>query len=420
MGEPRILSEPIVITGIGLITAVGQHREAAWHAIRHGRSGVRRVSGIRGIPDGSCLAATVDLDVPIPGKLKSVEMCERAADEAIRDAALNFDELDRDRFGCWVSSHYGDDRYFDGIDQQEPDGSVPWQEQFMPHTACSRIAARWQLHGPSSSHATACASGLTELHSALLSLRRRYCDIAVVGSGESLSRLLLAGFSNMRVLAQAGDDPQSACRPFDRRRTGFVLGEGAAMFVVERLSHALRRGARIYAQIRSCQCLAEAHHITGLDEEASVLSRLIENSLERAGLERSDIGYINAHGTATQVNDLVEMRGIRRVFGADAASLCVSATKSMHGHLIGAAGAVELALTTLALRDGFAPPTLNLEEPDPEFRWDGVPLVGRARRFQHALKLSLAFGGHLVAVTLSRWNDAKTGFAYPVPSRVAA
>lgn len=191
------------------------------------------------------------------------------------------------------------------------------------------------------------------------------------------------------------------------------------MLVVERLSHALDRGAKIYAEITSFRALAEAHHVTGLSEDSEAISYLISATLDRGGLKPSDIGYINAHGTATQQNDLLEMRGIRRAFGSAADDVCVSSIKSMLGHMINAAGGVELAITVLAMRDGFAPPTINLTDPDPELTFDCLPQVGRKNRFQHALKLCAAFGGHLVAIALSRWNDEVTGFAYPKEIKVA-
>jgi 3-oxoacyl-(acyl-carrier-protein) synthase len=189
------------------------------------------------------------------------------------------------------------------------------------------------------------------------------------------------------------------------------------MFVIERLSHALARRAKIYAEIRAGRMLSEAHHVTGLDADADALTHLIEITLDRAGLEPNDIGHVNAHGTGTAQNDLVEMRAIRKSFAQAHDDLCVTANKSSLGHLVNAAGSIELAMTVLAMRDGFAPPTLNLTNPDPECTFDATPLVGRKNRFQHALKLSVAFGGHLVAVALSRWNDAATGFGYPEEER---
>jgi 3-oxoacyl-(acyl-carrier-protein) synthase len=254
--------------------------------------------------------------------------------------------------------------------------------------------------------------------SAVNAIRDRQCDIALAGGADVICPLFVAGFNQMRVLA-TDDDPNRACRPFDRSRKGFVFGEGAAVFVVERLGHALRRGARIYAEIAAVKALAQAHHVTGIDVENDTLSYLISSALDQAGLDPSEIGYVNAHGTGTTQNDAAEARGLRAALGSATDQVCVSATKSILGHMINAAGAVELAITSLALRDGFAPPTMNLTDPDPDCSFDCLPMAGRANRFQHALKLSLAFGGHLVAVILSRWNDSASGFAYPAIAKAA-
>ncbi|HQU46990.1 MAG TPA: beta-ketoacyl-[acyl-carrier-protein] synthase family protein, partial [Pirellulales bacterium] len=240
------------------------------------------------------------------------------------------------------------------------------------------------------------------------SIQDGQCDIALAGSAEAFDPLFAAGFRAMRVLAHH-DDPQQASRPFDSRRSGFVMGEGAAIFVLERLSHALRRDARIYAEIAGGKMQAEAHHITGMDAESETLAYLIGATLQRAGIGPADLGYINAHGTGTQQNDIVETRGIRRALGRAADRICLSSTKSMLGHLVNAAGSVELAITTLAMRDGFAPPTANLTDPDPECDLDCIPLVGRKTQFEHALKLSVAFGGHMAAVVLRRWPEAASG-----------
>jgi len=239
-----------------------------------------------------------------------------------------------------------------------------------------------------------------------------HSDMMLVGGGDAIDPLFAAGFRQMRVLAEGGD-PATACRPFDRHRSGFVLGEGAGMLVLERYEHALERGARIYAEVLGGHMLGEAHHVTGLDSESEVLTRLIELTLEKSELTPEQVGYINAHGTGTEQNDLAEMRAIRHVFGSRPSNLMVSGTKSMLGHMINAAGSVELVITTLAMRDGFAPPTINVSEPDPECEFDCLPQFGKLDQFQHALKLSVAFGGHLVAIALKRWSDPATGFAYP-------
>jgi 3-oxoacyl-(acyl-carrier-protein) synthase len=305
-----------------------------------------------------------------------------------------------------------------GFDSPLEKGAMTWWDQCLPITACSRLAREYRLRGPRTAHSTACASGLIDVLAAVRFIQDGQCDLALAGSAERIDPLFAAGFRKMKVLAY-DDVPQRAARPFDRDRKGFVVGEGAAIFVIERLGHALARGARIYAEIKAGKMLGEAYHVTGLDASADALTRVIEDTIRAADLSPHDIGYINAHGTGTQQNDVAETRGVRRVFGAAADDVCMSSAKSMIGHLVNASGSVELALTALALRDGFAPPTLNLDNPDPQCDLDCVPRVGRINRFQHALKLSVAFGGHLAAVVLSRWNDARSGFGYPELKRAA-
>ena len=411
-----ILAEPIVITGIGLVASVGDDRESVWRAVRHGESRFGPIRGVRGIPDGYVLAAMADLPGPATTRMKAIRLGHLAAEEALRDARVQLGELDRTRFGCSISGHMGDTRWFEGeAGGTPPEGDVPWFEQWMPNTGCSAIANRFDLQGPRLCHSTACSTSLFSILSAVRAIRDRSCDIALAGGGDAIEPLFVAGFKQMRVLAD-DPDPRRACRPFDRQRKGFVFGEGAAMFVIERLGHAIRRGARIYAEIKSFASLAQGYHMTGVDADSESLEYLIRKTLERAEMEPGDIGYINAHGTGTEQNDAAEATAIRRVFSDHSDRFCVSATKSILGHMINAAGAAELAITALALRDGFAPPTLNLEDPDPVCTFDCVAGNGRINRSQHALKLSLAFGGHLVSLLLSRWNDAANGFGYPNPA----
>ena len=421
MNSLNPIPEPIVITGIGLVTSVGLDRESVWQAIQQGKSGVRSLTGLLGIPDGLLIGAPVDLDEPQIGRLKAISLCERAADEAMDDAGVDLTAVDRDRFACAISGHMGDTSWMLqrlGLEHLGGPRTVPWWRQWLPDSSCTVLAHRYGLNGPRICHSTACASGLIDILSAVRTIRDGRCDIALAGSGEGIDSLFAAGFRQMRVLAH-DRIPERACRPFDRNRQGFVMGEGAAMFIVERLGHALARGAPIYAEIAGGKMLAEAHHVTGLNAESDALAHLISITLRAANMTPRDLGYINAHGTGTQQNDLVEMRGIRRAMGRAVDSVCVSATKSMLGHLVNASGSVELAITVLAMRDGFAPPTLNLTDPDPECTFDCLPLVGRTNRFQNALKLSVAFGGHLVAVALRRWNDAGSGFGYPEERRAA-
>ncbi|MBX3413797.1 MAG: beta-ketoacyl-[acyl-carrier-protein] synthase family protein [Pirellulales bacterium] len=403
-------ADPVVITGIGMITSVGGDRESVWRAVRRGKSGIRSLTGIPYIPDGLLIGAPVDLAPDRPRRMKVIALSRISAAEALHDSGLDLSAIDRSRVGCAISGHMGDtgeieSRFDAAHDQHHLPRAIPWWEQFFPCTACDVVANEHGLLGPRICHSTACASGLIDILSAVRSIEDGQCDVALAGSAEAIHPLFAAGFLRMNVLAHH-DDPAQACRPFDRERRGFVMGEGAAMFVLERLSHAVARRTRIYATFAAGTMAGEAHHVTGLDEESHVLAHAIQTTLRKAQLDGHDIGYINVHGTGTLQNDVAETRGIRRALGRAADQTCVSATKSMLGHLVNAAGSVELAITTLALRDGFAPPTMNLINQDPECDLDCIPLVGRRGQYQHALKLSVAFGGHIVAVALNRWNAA--------------
>ncbi len=369
---------------------------------------MRRLTGLTGIPDGMLIGAPVDIEPGEPGELKVFGLTDRVADEAIADAQIDPQDVPPERFGCAISAHMGDAAGVaerTGLTDKLPPRTAKWWDQFLPNSACARTATRLRLLGPRIGHSTACASGLIEVLTAMRAIQDGQCDVALAGSAEAIDPLFAAGFHQMRVLAEH-DDPKQACRPFDADRQGFVMGEGGAMFVLERLSHAQARGARIYAELLCGKLAATAHHVTGLDTESDCLAHLITETLRSSGLAPHDVEYINAHGTGTQQNDLVEARAIHRSMGNAAQKLCVSATKSILGHLINASGTVELAITTLAMRDGFVPPTLNLTRPDPECDLDCIPLVGRKNNVTAALKLSVAFGGTLAAVALRRWNEA--------------
>ncbi|MBX7168578.1 MAG: beta-ketoacyl-[acyl-carrier-protein] synthase family protein [Pirellulales bacterium] len=401
--------DPIVLTGIGLVVSTGLHREAAWRAVREGRTAVRKLDDIPFLPAGMVLGATVDLPTAVPQQLKCIDLCHRAAAEALADAQIEWRRVDLDRFGCAISGHMGDAGFCeDRLGIARPDDAIRWWDQFFPSTACSMVAARYGLAGPRTAHSVACASGLIDILSAVRMIEDDQCDIAIAGSAEGILPLFAAGFHQMRVLAY-DDEPIRASRPFDAERKGFVMGEGGAMLVLERLSHAQRRGAsHIYAEVLGGKMLAQAHHVTGLDAESESLAYLIDRTLGAAGLVPGDVDYINVHGTGTEQNDVVETRAIRRTFRRAAERARISALKSMLGHLVNASGSVELALTALALRDGYVPPTINLTRPDPQCDLDYTPLTGRRATLEHALKLSVAFGGHLAAVALRRWPTAQS------------
>jgi len=419
-----IESEPVVITGIGLITSIGNNREEVWQSLREGKSGIRRVDDIEFFRGESIVAATVN-PAAVPnwedtGALKPIQFSQIAAREAMQDAGFDFKRFDdspfnADRVACAIAGHMGDPRWSSGGGKPktaESWGANPWHEQWFPDTACTTVARDLGISGPRMCYSTACASSLIAVLSAVRAIRSGAADAAICGGGEGIDPMMAAGFKRMRALATE-DDPAKACRPFDRNRSGFVLGEGGGVLFIERLSHALRRNARIYAEIAAGKVVAQAHHVTGVDAECDALEHLIGLTLRQSQLEPDAIEYINAHGTGTQQNDSNEIRGLRNALGPAADNACVSSTKAMTGHLVNAAGSLELAITALALRDGFTPPTINLEDPDPDCDMDCLPLTGRQRRCQHALKISIAFGGHLAATVLRRWNDAATGYMYP-------
>lgn len=401
------MEDRVVITGIGMVTAVGHDRESTWRAVKAGHNGVRKLCGMPGIPDGLLLGATVE---GVPRDRfgdRNFPIAIAAAREALADSRLDLRRCDRSRIASsygtcggptpWMAEEYA---RREGTTQIKP-----WWENLLYSAVPTRVANRLGIFGPRLVNSTACATGAIATINGMRAILDGQADIAFVGSAQTLHPILSAGFYNMRVLANA-DDPAAACRPFDANRTGFVMGEGAATLVLERLSSARARRASIYAEILGGALLSDSTHVTDLSADSRPLTHLLDRTLRQSNLVPSDVAYINAHGTGTKQNDAMETRGIRAAFGSAANRLCVSTIKANLGHLVNAAGAVELAITAMALRDGFAPPTVNLTHPDPDCDLDCVPLVGRRRALEHAVKISIAFGGHLAAIALRRWSGA--------------
>jgi 3-oxoacyl-[acyl-carrier-protein] synthase II len=273
-----------------------------------------------------------------------------------------------------------------------------------------RIARLLRTRGPCLAPVAACATGLIAAIQGADLIRHGHADVAFVGAADaSLTPFLLGAFRRLKVLApvDVGDDPARAVRPWNRDRRGFLVGEGGAVLVLERAEHACARGALPYAEFAGGAMGSDAHHLTDQDPNPSGLAHLIALALRNANLAPADIDHVNVHGTATRSNDPLECRAIRRAFGPHADGLSCSANKAQVGHLLGAAGAVELAFTALAIRDQFAPPTANLTDPDPACDLDGTPLVGKPREIRAALKLSLGFGGHLACAVLRRPDGAR-------------
>ena len=409
MSEPRSIGTTrVVITGIGLFTGLGAGTEASWSALRAGRVGIRTID-VPGFAPSDRL-----FGCPLGHSDHRMAMhVEEASIEAIEDARLReaLDRLDRGRVATVVGVSKGDlgrlARLHDRLVVRGPAGTEEsWERLWTrawPNVGAVQAAQAWDFQGPSLAPIAACATGVVAVLRAAALIRDGTCDVALAGAADaSLEPLVMGAFRRMRVLARVEGDPTLAMRPWDRARSGFLVGEGGAVLVLEREDHARARGVRPYAEVSGGAIGSDAYHLTDLDPDPSRLASLIREALERSGVEAGEIDYVNVHGTATRVNDPLECRAIRRALGPHADSVSCSANKAQIGHLLGGAGAAELAITCLAIRDQFSPPTLNLTDPAPACDLDGTPLVGRLRPIRAALKLSLGFGGHLAVAVLRR------------------
>jgi 3-oxoacyl-[acyl-carrier-protein] synthase II len=408
----------VAITGIGLVTPLGLDRETSWRGLRDGNSATRWLVGPSRGTGGASVMPTgqgtlagapsplyVTGDRPDDGFEPVVDLALRAAEEAVADARLDLDSTDRWRAACVIGTSKGGLRSFARLCRQQSDMDADaytraWT-QFLPNAAAVAVARRFDLRGAAVCPVAACATGLACLVRGADLIRDGYCDIVLAGSSDaSLQEVILASFQRMGVLARGFDDPATACRPFDRARSGFLVGEGAAILVLEDYEQAKERGVRPYGEWITGAVAADHSGLTHLEPEPVGLSRLIQDVLRRAGLTSAEIDYANLHGTATAQNDVCETRALKMALGPAAKRLVCSGIKGTIGHLLGAAGSVETAVTLLAMRDGIIPPTVNLDDPDRECDLDYTPRSPQPRRIENALKLSLGFGGHLVAAVV--------------------
>jgi 3-oxoacyl-[acyl-carrier-protein] synthase II len=394
----------VVITGIGLVTGLGPDRESSWSAIRAGQSAARRLD-IPGFgPVVGCPAELAD-----PGGSRALRLLDLATVEAWGDARLDSVGTDPERIATLIGLSKGCiDRmsaaHVGMLTGNKGHAAALWMGAW-PDVGARHVAHRFGLLGPNLAPIAACATGLVAVLQGRDLILRGACDVALAGSADaSLDPLILGAFRRMKALAPADpdSDPRALARPWDRGRRGFVVGEGAAVLVLERADLAYARGVVPYAELIGGALGADAYHETDLNPDPAGLARLISLALARSGVTPDEVDHVNVHGTGTRVNDPLECRAIRRAFGPAADRLSCSANKSQIGHSLGAAGSIELALTALALRDGFVPPTLNLDDADPACDLDGTPHSGRFRPIQVALKLSIGFGGHLAAAVLRR------------------
>jgi 3-oxoacyl-[acyl-carrier-protein] synthase II len=426
----------VVITGMGVITPLGQRVEELFQAQIEGRSGVGPITLFNARRFPTTFAAQVkgfrlgDY-VRDPGCWANSgvnsHFSAAAAQQALADAGLlDHPRVDRTRFGVYLGSGEGihdfhlfmslvartyqaERRAVDtvaftrgGLRELHP-GREAEQE---PHTTPAHLAAYFDLRGPNYACLTACAASSQAIGEATELIRHGHADLMLAGGAHSMIHPFgLTGFNLLTALSTNNADPAGASRPFDLRRDGFVLGEGAGMLVLEELEHARRRGATLYAELKGYGSTADAFRVTDSHPDGRGAIACIRAALADSGLEPSDIGYINAHGTSTQVNDKVETLAIKKIFGDGAYQVPVSSSKSMLGHLIAAAGAVELIISVLAIRRGVLPPTINYQVPDPDCDLDYIPNVAREQRVRHVLSNSFGFGGQNVSLIVSRFSE---------------
>jgi 3-oxoacyl-[acyl-carrier-protein] synthase II len=425
----------VVITGMGAITPLGQTVKAMYEAQLAGRSGVGAISHFIARRFPTQFAAEVpdfhlDRFVPECKRWRSSglnsQFAAAATQQALTDAGLlDVARVDRTRFGVYLGSGEGiqdfhnlvsliaqaytpQTRHLDlahfsrgGLKAFHAEREA---EQEL-HTTAAHLAAHFDLEGPNYSCLTACAASSQAIGEATELIRHQDADLMLAGGAHSMIHPLgVTGFNLLTALSTRNQEPQKASRPFDMNRDGFVLGEGSGMLVLEELEHARRRGAHIYGEITGYGSTADAFRVTDSHPDGRGAIACIKQAIDDSGLDPSEIGYINAHGTSTQVNDRVETIAIKQVFGADAYKVPISSSKSMLGHLIAAAGAVELITCVEAIRHGGLPPTINYETPDPECDLDYIPNVAREKRIRHALSNSFGFGGQNISLVVSRMD----------------
>ena len=408
----------VVVTGVGAVTPVGNTAEEFWAALIQGKSGIGPVTRFDASPLPTRIAGELKGFDPLRYMDKKddrkfdpfLKYAIACAAMAVEDAGLNVERVDRTRFGVLVGSGIGGittllETHKTLLDKG-PDRVSPF---FIPmliiNMASGLISMRFGARGPNSSVVTACATGNHAIGDAMKIIQRNDADLMIAGGSEAIILpLTFAGFCQMKAMSTRNDDPGRASRPFDATRDGFVCGEGGGLVVLESLDHALARDARIYAEVVGYGMTGDAHHMTAPDPEADGAARAMSLALKDAGVEPSTVGYINAHGTSTPYNDKSETMAIKRVFGEHARKVAVSSTKSMTGHLLGAAGGIEAIATAFAIHHGILPPTINYETPDPDCDLDYVPNQARKQDVEVALSNAFGFGGTNATIVLRKYR----------------
>ncbi|MGB7340911.1 MAG: beta-ketoacyl-ACP synthase II [Phototrophicaceae bacterium] len=414
MEKPRV-----VVTGLGIISPLGNNVQENWENVSAGRSGIDRITSI----DTSELANHIAGEVKnfdatdVLGRKEArrtdrmTHLAVEASRQALEDSKLEITEDNKWEIGVIVGSGIGGLHSI--IESQltlDTKGHRAVSPLAIPKSlidsAAGNVSMQFGLNGPNFCITTACATGNNAIGEATAIIQRGQAKVMLASASEAaIIPMTLAGFNNMKALSQRNDEPLTASRPFDATRDGFVPGEGAATLVLEDLDHALARGAKIYAEVVGYGHTSDAYHPTAPMETGEGAAKAMEFALRDAGLEPKDIDYINAHGTSTQLNDSAETNAIKRALGEEAYTVNISSTKSMTGHLLGAAGAVEAVFSIMAMQNNFVPPTTNLHDPDPACDLNYTPNVGVERQINHVMSNAFGFGGHNAVIIMSRFTE---------------
>jgi 3-oxoacyl-[acyl-carrier-protein] synthase II len=409
----------VVVTGLGAVTDLGTDVASTWEGMMSGRSGIGPITAFEQDDEWTTRFAGEVSDFD-PSKIIDVREAKRmdrasllglvAAEEAATDSGIDFETGDPDRRGVAIGSGIGGIITIEvgllKLERTSPKKISPFTVPKLMVNACAgNVSIRHGLRGANIATATACATGGHSIGAAFQLIQRGDADVMFAGGTEAaVSRLCIGSFGTMKALSTRNDDPERASRPFDRDRDGFVLAEGAAVLILEDLESAKARGAKIYGEILGYATSGDAHHIAAPEESGIGATKAMTWALKDAGINTTDVGYINAHGTSTPLGDAAEVYAVKSVFGEHANNLAMSSTKSMTGHALGAAGGIESVAVIRALQEGILPPTINLENPDDGFDLDFVANEAREKPIQYAVNNSFGFGGHNVSLVFSRYN----------------
>lgn len=410
----------VVITGMGIISSVGKNMTESWENVKNGKSGIARITRFDASEFYSQIAGEVkDYDPLNYFDKKDVKKMDPyiqfgmiAATEAVEDSGIDkFSRLNHDRAGVYIGSGIGGiytiEMNKEILTDRGPSRVSPFfLTASIANLATGQVSIKFGLKGPNLANVTACATSTHSIGESFKIIQRGDADVMVAGGAEyPITRLGVSGFSSIKALSSRNDDPEKASRPFDKNRDGFVIAEGAAIVVLEDLEHAVRRGAKIYAEVVGYGLTGDAYHVTAPDIEATGAIKTMKMAIDDAGIKPEMVDYINAHGTSTPLNDKIETKAIRKLFGEYAEKINISSTKSMTGHVLGATGATEAIFSILAIRDDFIPPTINQEVFDEECDLNYTPNKGVKREVNFALSNSFGFGGTNGSLLLKKFTD---------------